>query len=538
MAKGSKMALVARRYLGAIEARKAGLKARERISVDELTERYRHDFDGFCALLDIIPKDGVRRKLTPLKSTQRIYNAARTARDVVLKPRQVAITTIEVARDIWFWLTRPGSKVVVVCQSSTDHGPLNDVSSKIRLMLESLERANVALHWRTFSSHEWSLEGRDGVLRIVEAGASEAAAQKKGRGGTVHRLHVTEVAFFEYADQTLNALLESVPDRKHGSEVVFESTANGAAGWFFEQYDAAKHGRSGYRAHFLRWLDFDEYATDLEPGETITPANDRERIWLETGIRPEQIKWYRKKLAERGRQDLVDQEYPSDEESCWLIAGNSFFDAASLASLIAKATRPAERLPVRAEGAYGELRIWHPPERKRDYIISVDTSEGTGGDAAAAHVYERGTGKHMATLDGQFKPWELARAVAGVGSRYNTALIAVERNNHGHAVLRCLNAEQHYHRIFIDRDGAPGWKNHEVTRAPALDTLEQAIRGGHWVSPDLAILGELRTFVVNVKGKAEAAKGAHDDHVITAAIGWDVLCRPIQQRSLDDLPYA
>jgi hypothetical protein len=42
---------------------------------------------------------------------------------------------------------------------------------------------------------------------------------------------------------------------------------------------------------------------------------------------------------------------------------------------------------------------------------------------------------------------------------------------------------------------------------------------------DLDVLGEIRTFVVNKHGRAEAASGTHDDHVMTAAIGWDVLRR-------------
>ena len=558
MAKGSKMALVARRYLGVIEARKAGLKARERITVDELAERYRDDFPGFCDLLDIVTKDGHRRKLLPLTSTQEAFCANRTGRDDVLKPRQVGITTIELARDIWFWLTRRGSRVVIVVQSSTDHGPLKDISEKLRIMLESLERANVALHWRMFSTAEWALEGREGAIRIIEAGASEAAAQKKGRGGTVHRLHVTEASFFEYADVTLNALLESVPDRKYGSEIVFESTANGASGWFYDHYQGAKEGNSGFKAHFFRWFDFREYQTPLAPGEMLGAASQpdqakRESVWREQGVTEAQIKWYRAKLAEKRRQDLVDQEYPSDEETCWIISGNCFFEQAVTHRLLTVTTEPIERITIRRMGddgavaASGELRVYHRPERGRQYVISVDTSEGLGGkhDASAAHVYERGTGRLMAVLDGQLKPWALARELGGrslktsvcLGATYFWALIAVERNNHGHAVLRALYAEQHYPNIFRDLDTHPGWKNHEVTRAPALDTLEEVHRSGAWKPLDRAVLKQLRTFVVNDRGKPEAARGSHDDHVLAGAIGWDVICRPLPKpMDLDALP--
>lgn len=512
------------------------------LTLDDLVERYKGDFEGFCGLLDIIPKQGERRRLTPFRNTQRIANAARTGRDVYLKPRRVGITTLECARDIWFFLMRPSAYVVVAVQSVTDHMPLKSISKILRVMFESLARAGIAIPWRTFSANRWEIEGRDSELTIIEAGASEAAAEKKGRAGLIHRLHCSETAFWIYAQETLNALLECVPDPNpedpFATEIVFESTPNGAAGYFFEQYQQAKKKISAYTAHFLRWFDnTDDNLTPLDPGEVIEPRDERERRWIADGLRPEQIKWYRAKLVDKRRQDLVDQEYPSDEDSCWLIAGNGFFDQIVTNLLILRVTPAAKVTPVRTNGAYGEVRSWFGPESGRVYIVSADPSEGTGGDPAAAHVYERVTGRHMATLDGQIPPWEFARWLAKVGRAYGWALIAVERNNHGHTVLRCLAEEQKYPRIFVDRDDRPGWLTHEVTRVPALDTLEEAHRTGHWQTRDRVVLGEFRTFVRNPKtGKAEASRGAHDDHVMTAAIGWDVLCRREQHRDATNLP--
>lgn len=555
MAKGQKMALVARRYLGVIEARKAGLKARERITVDELAERFRNDFLGFCALLDIIDERGQRRKLLPLLPTQARFNDTRTGRDIVLKPRRVAITTLEVARDIWFFLTRPSSAVVIMCQSITDHSPVRTISGMVQLMFEALERANVDIRWKVFSGQQWQLEGRQGTLRIVEAGASLKAAEKKGRAGAIHRLHVTEIAFFEFAEETLNATLKCVPDRAlNSSEVVMESTPNGAGGYFYEKYQDAAAGKSEYRTLFLRWSDRTDRVIPLAEGESVVPNDTREARWLAEGVRPEQIKWYRRQVAD-SKQRLVDQEYPSDEDTCWLIEGRGFFDQVVTQKLLVAAPEPIETARIHKMGddgaiaADGELRVFHRPEKGQQYIIAVDTSEGGEGknaDASAAHVYERGTGRLMAVLDGLLKPWALARELgarsrgssACLGWIYNGALIAVERQNHGHAVLRALHAEQQYTNIFFDRDGKPGWLNHEVTRAPALDTLEEAHRAGHWKPADRAVLKQLRTFVVNDRGKPEAARGSHDDHVLAGMIGWDVLCRPIQKRALDDLPYA
>src|SRR5690606_4445144 len=124
---------------------------------------------------------------------------------------------------------------------------------------------------------------------------------------------------------TMNALLECVPIAPH-TEVVLESTANGAAGYFFDSYQDAKAGKSSFKAHFFYWLRQPEYAIPLEPGERIEPETERERAVVKAGGTLEQLKWYRQKVADKKSQDLVDQEYPLDEDTCWLIAGRLFFD--------------------------------------------------------------------------------------------------------------------------------------------------------------------------------------------------------------------
>ena len=276
--------------------------------------QWRDDFVGFAAQLDIVDKSGGRTKLRP-NAIQTAFEVSRSGRDIVLKPRQVGFTTWELARDVWYFLTRAAAHVVVVVQSSADGEAINEASSKIRRMLESLSAIGVRLDFRTQTATEWVLG--DSRLRIVGAGASESSATKKGRGGTIHRLHVTELAFFEFASTTLGAILECVPVGG-GSEITIESTANGATGLFFDRWKAAKGGVSGYRPHFFRWMDQAEYALPLDPGETLTPTGERETtLVVAYGATAEQLKWYRAKVGDKG-PDITDQEYPIDEDTCFL----------------------------------------------------------------------------------------------------------------------------------------------------------------------------------------------------------------------------
>ena len=151
-------------------------------------------------------------------------------------------------------------------------------------------------------------------------------------------------------------------------------------------------------------------------------------------------------------------------------------------------------------------------------------------------MVDRETLEHVATLHGQIPVGDMAERLAEVGALYNTATIVVERNNHGTAVLLALaSPPRHverdpYPRIYRDRDGKPGWHTNESSRAAALDRLDNEIRGGEWSTPDVALTGELLTFIVNKSGKAVAAPGAHDDLVMASAIAAAVTTRSLNYR--------
>lgn len=482
------------------------------------------DFRRFAGIVDIIGKGGVRQKLR-LNEIQRKYCANRTQRDVVLKARQMGFTTLEQVRDVFYFLTVPGARVVVTCQSITGHGPQRQLSQNFRVMFQSLQRAGLGLNFQSESATEWILADRDSSLRIIEAGASEAAAAKKGRAGTVSRLHLTETAFYEYADETLNALLECVPGESHGSEIVDESTPNGAAGFFYRQCKSAGALTGAYKLHFYPWYEASEYSTPLEPGDNMDPRSERERLLKSLGVTPEQLKWYRAKVEDKG-QEKTDQEYPSDPETCFLVSGRGFFDQAVTTQLIEQATDPIERRDRE------RIAIWKLPVAGKRYLLTLDTAEGGGGDPSGGLMCDRETGEHVATISGQYAPWELAEAGFKLATEYNEADIAVERNNHGHAVLQALQREHRYERLYKHSDFKFGWLTNAVTRPTMLDALEDAHRRGLWKSSDRNVLGQMRTFIISDTGKAEAARGEHDDLVLAAAISWAVRQKPMGKRAL------
>lgn len=483
-------------------------------------EEARTSFDAFCELVRILDKSG-RRVPLHRNAIQGLFEAGRTGRDIVLKPRQIGFTTLELARDLWTFLTRDGARVVVVCQSVSDNSPAKLLSGVLKGMLEGLRASGWPLQFDTEAWNEWVLPNGNS-LRIITAGASDSSADKKGRAGTITRLHLTEVAFYEHADKTLNALLECVPGPETGSEIVLESTPNGAAGYFYTACLAAIAHKSAYKFHFYGWFDHPEYRATLEPGEVVKPENEKEeQLVREHGVNPEQLKWRRLKIADKG-EDQFNQEYPSDPGTCFLVSGRGFFERDALNELAQNAQEPIE---LRDRD---RIRIYATPKSGVEYVIAADASEGIESsetDPACAVVRERATGKLAAILDGYYRPHQLAEKLAALGREYNTALVAVERNNHGHAVLQALEREQKYPNIFEDEDGRLGWQTNQVSRPQMLDDLEAGIRSKLWSSPDLTTIAQLRVFVV-INGKPQAAKGEHDDIVISEAIAWAIRQRP------------
>lgn len=474
------------------------------------------------------------------------FEIARSGRDYVLKPRQVFMTTWELARDIWFFLTRPGARVVILCQSDKDNSAPKEISSRLVTMFEGLKRNFPDAPFAKVSDTRWvRTDGDTAELRITGAGATEKSASKKGRSGTIHRLHVTEVAFFEYAHDTLTAILECVPGRDAGTEITFESTPKGAAGFFYEGYNAAKANKSGYKAHFFRWFEQPEYQEKLLADEKIVPENEREKELVEVHkISSEQLKWYRQKVADPSKgQAKVDQEYPSDEETCWLFDGRVFFDKEALSKL-----RQGVRPPIDTKLA-GAFRVWHKAQAECQYVISVDPSAGTGGDPAAAVVIEKVSGKHCATLCGQFAPDILGAHVAMLGWAYNRALIVVERSSSHAAVHAALALWKRpkdegvgYPNVYVDKDKQYGFKINVATRPAILDALEAAVRTGTFTTLDLELVKEAQLFIVKDE-KPQAAPGAHDDRIMALAIAWDLLRIPIglkhtQFASAPSIAYA
>ena len=449
------------------------------------------------SLLKIRVKKGGIRYLK-LNRAQKEYAQTCTKRNIVLKARQVGITTYIAARFFIQTISRPGTLTVQVAHNEESAQAIFNIVHRFWENLPNSRVRRGALIKSRSNVRQIVFPRLDSEYRV------ETADNNAGRGMTIHNLHCSEVSRWPRgAEDTLASLRGAVvPD----GEIVLESTPNGAAGLFYEEWQKA--GESGYRKHFFPWWYEPSYKESLVKRPVDTLTEEELELIQKHGLTEEQIAWrrWRWKLL-RGQ---APQEYAEDETSCFLASGECVFEFEAIRKAAAEAG------PAQSEDN-DRLQVWFPPREQWQYIIGVDAAGGgTDGDYACAQVVQRETGLQCAELRGHFPPYELARRLVDLGQRYENALIAVERNNHGYGVLAHLK-DLRYENLF--RQGEQdGWLTSVVSRPTMIENLAAMLIEAPQLFHSARLLNEMKTFVRYPDGHAEAAEGAHDDCVMAMAI--------------------
>jgi hypothetical protein len=168
----------------------------------------------------------------------------------------------------------------------------------------------------------------------------------------------------------------------------------------------------------------------------------------------------------------------------------------------------------------GALEIWYRPAEGREYMVAVDSAGGgEDGDFAAVQVVDRETGMQCAELQERLRPADLAKAAVELAKEYGGAVIAVERNNHGAAVLAYIETSERYGRVWRGRgEREAGWLTTAASKPEMVARLGTLLSERPKMFLSKRLLGECRTYVAGERGKSGAAAGAHDDLVMAMAV--------------------
>jgi hypothetical protein len=449
-------------------------------------------------LLRVRAKDGSVRPLLANRA-QREYERRRGRRNIVLKARQMGISTWVAGRMFLRTLLRPGTLTLQVAHNQRSAEEIFQIVHRFyRLMPEELRRGV----WRCSRDNRRQL-----VFPLLDSEyrVESAADRNAGRGLTVQNLHCSELARWPGDAAATLAGLEAALSPQ--GELVLESTPMGAQGCFYELW---KDPGNGLVKHFFPWWWEGSYVGPRV--EAAGQSADERALAEREGLSPEQI-GYRRMLRSSFR-GMATQEFAEDATSCFLASGGCVFDGAALEQLLAEVGEPIERREQ------GRLWVWLPAQGGRKYVIAVDAAGGgPEGDFAVVEVVDLETGLQCAEWRERATVRETAAVVVRLAGVYNRALVAVERNNHGSGLLAHLEGKPV--EIYMNH-GQAGWPTTPLSRPAMIERLGAALVERPKTFQSRRLLEECRTFVRRRDGKAAAAAGSHDDCVMAMAIALSV----------------
>lgn len=433
---------------------------------------------------------------------QKRINDSTSKRKRILKYRQGGVSTNEILKacdDVFFHRNR------TACLLAHDNDGLETIFNMARNAFKFLpDNLKPTLDRGGGSKYEM----------VFPELNSRIYADLEVRGGTIHRLHISEAAFAD--KDRIKATKEAVPIDT--GIVTEETTPNGMGNHFYRAWiERDKY----YENMFFPWYVDKQYQLDPISGE----PTDEELAFMAKAKRLYNVDITKGQLAFRrfkqaDLKDLFIQEYPEDEVTCFLASGGAPFDLTIIQEMIRDAPEPIE--------VKGPVEIFHRYKPGHLYVVGCDTAEGVSSDYSVAVVIDCSTMEVAAIYrSNKVRPGDFAREVTILAQRFQKGgspwpLVAVERNNHGHAVLLALNEILGYANLYKDpKDDQLGWKTNLVSRPLMLDTFIEAVEEREIKLNSKAILYECLTLVDN-GGKIEAEDGENDDAVIATSIALQV----------------
>lgn len=417
--------------------------------------------------------------------------------NVILKPRQMGFTEITSAFIVWLILFHPDASVLCL---STKAETAKNVIRRVRTALKNIPK------WLLISDIETdnktSIELKNGswvksVAKSADAGRSEALTL----------LVVDEAAHIEGFDEIWTGIKPTV---SAGGRIIMLSTPNGVGNVFHKVYEEAETKANDFNPIRVEWYEHPEHITDL----SIDPKTGRHTS-----------SWFKKETKGFSERQVA-QEYECE----FLASGDTFFTV-ELMGIVAAGLLP------NWDDSKG-LQVYKEPTAGAQYIMGVDCATGKGADDGAAHVFEVQSMEQVAEFNQKMMPNDFASTICTLGHKYNQALMVVENNAVGLAVLEHVKLLA-YPNLFYSKKGAkagdrlgdPGNASegsmgsdyiHGVMTLGAnrpfmLSKLEELVRlkAVHFHSP--RFLSEMKTFIWN-NGRPEARSGKHDDLIMAAAL--------------------
>jgi len=470
-------------------------------------------------------------------------------RIIVLKARQEGISTYAEGRIFHSAHMAENTKNIIIAHEKESG---SSIFGMCRLFYDCLPKSLRPMT-RYSSKKEIVFENPDKKTRYKNPGLRSslevytAGKVSVGRGTTVHNMHASELASWQFPQEVIPALLPTIP-KNLDNFIIYESTAKGVANFFHDEWQRSVDGESNFTPFFLAWFDLFEYSHrfhDIEQRKALVESYNEEEQELvrQFDLTPEQMYWRRLTIADlHGDVELFRQEYPSTPEEAFIVSGVCVFDRRKLRSMSIKCSGPKFRGDVEKNGRLlpneqGQFRMWKGPQTDAEYCIGVDVADGgEQGDFSCVEVWKKlahpFVAEQVAEWHGHLDPYNLSAVVEKLARMYNSALVGVEINAHGLATQQELQKTYWnlYQQEYFDHYTAKftqkvGWLTNQSSKKLLISFMSHCIADMVIIIHSSDLIKECMTFIRNEEGTGEAAGKGHDDRVMAGMIGLFVMHR-------------
>ena len=499
---------------------------------------YKGDFSSFATdQIKIITKDAgqgfvpfkfnTAQEIITEKLNEQLAETGKV-RAIILKARQQGISTYCAGRVFWKSYFSPHARSVVMAHDSATSDALFNMSKNlIKNMSGELSPREERSNAKEIIISSPAMDG-DAVAsyRLYTAGSPEA-----GRGTTPTIAHLSEVAFWQHDEKILAGLFQGI-SQAAGTEVILESTANGAQGEFYRLWRGAVAGENEYLPIFLPWFLTPEYRRPAPEGMELSV--EEEKLQEKYDLDNDQLYWRRLKIAEGGKLKF-QQEYPASADEAFIVSGSNVFNVERLDALIPRPhLRRSEWDPASKmldENREGNLYIYDYPQWDEPYVIGADVALGVGQDYSAAVVMNNKYEIVSHYRNNRIDPSMWGELLFYLGRYYNNAFLAVESNSMGIATLQKLDSMGYVNlykqtkvaNVSNEEGERLGFRTTSATKPAIIGNLKNLIENEEVMIPSPQIIQELKDYIATDTGKTEAAPGCYDDSVIALSICSEVL---------------
>jgi len=403
---------------------------------------------------------------------------------VVLKARQLGITTIAEAYALWLASFHTSKKIFIVANVGST------ATNFISGVKEIIDHLPDFIKPKLNTNNRQSIEFNNGS-KIKATSTTKYA----GKSEAVSLLVFDEAAIIPNAKEIWTS---ASPTIATGGSVLVISTPKGVGNWFHQTYVDAEAGLNEFVPVKIMW--------NLHP--------DRDEIWHQTEL---------KKLGEQ----MFAQEHGCD----FLKSGNTVINPDDL-DWYKKENHIVD--PFQKTNFDNNLWIWKYPDYSKHYMVCADVARGDGADFSAFQVISVEDMEQVAEYKAKVPTDIYGHILVELATKYNNALLICENNSVSWATIQKI-MELGYQNLYWsskdilyidpinwgvpDKDKIPGFTMGERYRPLIINKLEEVIRTHLFIFHSVRLFNELSTFVFDERSKKPtASQGFHDDLIIAAAM--------------------